>query len=191
MGKTQLKKAFHSKTYVIGASKLKIILWYIINMLFIKSGLIPYSNIIVSILRLFGAEIGIDVRIKPCIDIKYPWKLKLGDHSWLADCYIENLEKVSIGKNVCVSQKAMLLTGNHNFRSPSFDLITSPIILEDGVWIGAKAIVCPGITVQSHAVLTVASVATKDMEGYFIYQGNPAVRTKARIIAASPLFKNA
>ena len=188
MGKTQLKKAFHSKTYVIGASKLKIILWYITNMLFIKSGLIPYSNIIVSILRLFGAEIGIDVRIKPCIDIKYPWKLKLGDHSWLADCYIENLEKVSIGKNVCVSQKAMLLTGNHNFRSPSFDLITSPIILEDGVWIGAKAIVCPGITVQSHAVLTVASVATKDMEGYFIYQGNPAVRTKARIIAANPLF---
>ena len=191
MGKTQLKKAFHSKTYVIGASKLKIILWYITNMLFIKSGLIPYSNIIVSILRLFGAEIGIDVRIKPCIDIKYPWKLKLGDHSWLADCYIENLEQVSIGKNVCVSQKAMLLTGNHSFRSPSFDLITSPIILEDGVWIGAKAIVCPGITVQSHAVLTVASVATKDMEGYFIYQGNPAVRTKARIIAASPLFKNA
>ncbi|MET3114754.1 putative colanic acid biosynthesis acetyltransferase WcaF [Pedobacter sp. CG_S7] len=182
MIKTQLKKAFHTTSYNVGGSKFRIVLWYITNLFIFKSGIIPNSNILVTILRLFGAKIGIDVRIKPFIDIKYPWKLRVGDHSWLANCYIENLEEVIIGENVCVSQKAMLLTGNHNYKTTSFDLITSPIILEDGVWIGANATVCAGVTVKSHAILTVGSVATKDMERYFIYQGNPAVKTKARVI---------
>lgn len=78
----------------------------------------------------------------------------------------------------------MLLTGNHDYKKVDFDLITKPIMLEDGVWIGAKAIVCPGITAYSHAVLTVGSTATKDLEAYSIYQGNPAVKVKDRIIGA-------
>jgi putative colanic acid biosynthesis acetyltransferase WcaF len=180
MSKTQLRKAFNTSGYQIGASKLKMMTWYLTNLLVFKSGIIPFSSVLVKILRLFGAEIGNDVRIKPFIHIKYPWKLKLGDHSWLADCYIENLVEVNIGKNVCVSQKAMLLTGNHNYKLSSFDLMTRPIILEDGVWIGAKAIVTPGITVKSHAVLTAGSVANKDLESYSIYQGNPARKTKQR-----------
>ena len=182
MIKTQLKKSFKNTAYTAGGSKFKIALWYLTSLLVFKSGIIPYSTILVTILRLFGAKIGKDVRIKPSIDIKYPWKLSVGDHTWLANCYIENLDQVIIGKNVCISQKAMLLTGNHNYKITSFDLITGPIILEDGVWIGANATVCPGVIVQSHAILTVGSIATKDMESYFTYQGNPAVKTKARII---------
>ncbi len=76
----------------------------------------------------------------------------------------------------------MLLTGNHDFSIASFDLITKPITLEDGAWIGASAIVCPGITVKSHAVLTVGSIATKDLDPYCIYQGNPAIKIKDRVI---------
>lgn len=76
----------------------------------------------------------------------------------------------------------MLLTGNHNFTKSSFDLITQPIRIESGAWIGAKATVCPGVTVHSHAVLTVNSVATKDLEAYGIYQGNPGILVKIRHI---------
>ena len=76
----------------------------------------------------------------------------------------------------------MLLTGSHNYKKTTFDLITGSIILEDGVWIGAQAIVNHGITVASHAVLTTGSVATKNMEAYSIYQGNPAVKTRSRNI---------
>lgn len=151
-------------------------------MLFFRSGLIPVSSVLVFILRLFGAKIGKDVRIKPYIYIHYPWKLTIGDHSWLAECRIENLAAVIIGKNVCVSQNAMLLTGNHNYKSSDFDLITRPVVLEDGVWIGAKAVVCPGITAGSHSVLTVGSIATNNLETYSIYQGNPAVKVKDRVI---------
>lgn len=179
---TQLRKAFDKKGFKTGASGFKIALWYFTSFLFFRSGLIPFSSILVFLLRLFGAKIGKDVRIKPYVYIHYPWKLKIGDHSWLAECRIENLEEVTLGKNVCVSQQAMLLTGNHDYTSESFDLMTKPIVLEDGVWIGAKAIVCPGIIAQSHSVLTVASVATKNLERYGIYQGNPAVKIKERVI---------
>lgn len=182
MLKTRLKKDFDKKDFNPGASTLKLLLWYFTSVIFIRSGIIPFSSLIVFILKSFGAKIGKDVRIKPGIYVHYPWKLQIGDHAWLAECRIENLAVVNIGDNVCVSQKAMLLTGNHNYKSVNFDLITKPIILEDGAWIGANATVCPGITVKSHAVLTVGSIATKDLEPYSIYQGNPAVKVKDRVI---------
>ncbi|HEY0054479.1 MAG TPA: WcaF family extracellular polysaccharide biosynthesis acetyltransferase [Pedobacter sp.] len=179
---TQLKKAFDTKGFNHGASTFKVLLWYFVDALIFRSGIMPFSVVLVAILRLFGAKIGKDVRIKPFVHIKYPWRLTLGDHSWLADCYIENLAPVIIGKNVCVSQQAMLLTGNHNFKLSTFDLIVNGITLEDGVWIGAKATVCPGVTCKSHSVLAVGSVANKNLESYSIYQGNPAVKVKDRII---------
>jgi putative colanic acid biosynthesis acetyltransferase WcaF len=182
MKETQLHKAFDTKGFTHGASAIKVFLWYFADTLIFRSGIIPFSVILVSILKLFGAKIGKDVRIKPFVHIKYPWRLTLGDHSWLADCYIENLAPVVIGKNVCVSQRAMLLTGNHNFKKSSFDLIVKGITLEDGVWIGAQATVCPGVTCKSHSVLSVGSVATKDLEAYSVYQGNPAVKVRTRII---------
>jgi putative colanic acid biosynthesis acetyltransferase WcaF len=76
----------------------------------------------------------------------------------------------------------MFVTGNHNYKSPLFDLKLANIIVKDGVWLGAKSIVCPGVTCHSHAVLYVDSVATKDLEAYSIYQGNPAVKIKERVI---------
>lgn len=182
MLKTQLKKNFDKKDFSSGASTLKMVLWYFTSVAFIRSGIIPSSSLIVFILKLFGAKIGKDVRIKPGIYIHYPWRLTIGDYSWLAECRIENLAQVTIGDNVCVSQKAMLLTGNHNYKSVDFDLIVQPILLEEGSWIGANATVCPGITAKSHAVLTVGSIATKDLESYSIYQGNPAVKVKDRAI---------
>lgn len=180
---TQLRKNFDKKGFDPGASSLKIFCWYFTSLFFFRSGLMPMSSVLVFLLRLFGAKIGKDVRIKPYLYVHYPWKLVIGDHSWLAECRIENLAEVSIGKNVCISQQAMLLTGNHDYKKTGFDLITKPILLEDGVWIGAKATVCPGITVHSHAVLTVGSIATKNLEAYSIYQGNPAVKVKERTIS--------
>lgn len=180
--KVQLQKKFELGDYNHGASALKQLFWYFISALFFRSGLVPFSVVLVSLLKLFGAKIGKDVRIKPYIHIKFPWKLNLGDHSWLAECYIENLAPVIIGKNCCISQNATLMTGNHDYKSTTFNLITKSIILEEGVWIGANAIVCPGVTAHSHAVLSVGSIATIDLDAYGIYQGNPAVKVRERII---------
>lgn len=179
---TQLRKNFDQKGFDTGASGFKMFCWYFVSALFVRSGIIPSSGILVAILRLFGAKIGKEVRIKPGLYVHYPWRLKIADYSWIAECRIENLAHVTIGKHVCISQKAMILTGNHNYKASSFDLITLPIVLEDGAWVGANATVCPGVTLASHAVLTVGSVATKNLEPYSIYQGNPAVKVKDRVI---------
>ncbi|WP_426328030.1 WcaF family extracellular polysaccharide biosynthesis acetyltransferase [Pedobacter sp. R-06] len=182
LNKTQLYKNFNTGDFKIGASLLKQFLWYFTDVFFFKSRLMPSSSVLVFLLRLYGARIGKEVRIKPGIHIKYPWKLIIGDYSWLADCYIENLDLVRIGANCCISQNAMLMTGNHNYAKTSFDLITKPILIEDGVWIGAEAKVAPGLHLFSHAVLSMGSVATNDLEAYSIYQGNPAIKTRKREI---------
>lgn len=182
--KTQLHKNFDTGNFKVGASILKQFLWYFADVIFFKSRLMPVSAVLVTFLRLFGSRIGQEVRIKPGIHIKYPWKLEIGDYSWLADCYIDNLDQVKIGENCCISQQAVLITGNHNYSRTNFDLMTGPIVLEDGAWIGAAATVGPGVTLHSHAVLTMGSLANKDLLPYSIYQGNPAVKVKDRVIKA-------
>jgi putative colanic acid biosynthesis acetyltransferase WcaF len=179
---TSLKKDFDKGSFQVGASLLKVYSWYAVSTLLFKSGVLPFSSVMVGILRAFGARIGKDVRIKPGIHIRYPWKLVLGDHSWLADCYIDNLDFVTIGKNACISQQAMLMTGNHDYKSATFDLITGPIIIEDGVWLGAKSLISPGVCAGSHSVLTAGSTAIKNLEPFAIYQGNPAIKIRVRKI---------
>ncbi|MBC7572153.1 MAG: colanic acid biosynthesis acetyltransferase WcaF [Spirosoma sp.] len=163
----------------------KVVVWFIVNALFIKSYLPVPVSVKVMLLRWFGARIGTGCVVKPGVNIKYPWLLTVGNQVWIGEqVWIDNLSAVTIGNNVCLSQGAMLLTGNHNYRRSTFDLTTQHITLQDGVWIGAKAIVCAGVTCGSHAVLAVGSVATQSMNDYGIYQGNPAVFVRQRIISA-------
>lgn len=109
--------------------------------------------------------------------------MQIGDFTWIGEeTWIDNLGSVSIGSHCCLSQGAMLLTGNHNYKMPTFDLMVGEIHLEDGTWIGAKSIVCPGVSCGSHSVLAAGSVATHRLEPYTIYQGNPALAVKVRDI---------
>ncbi|HNU59950.1 MAG TPA: colanic acid biosynthesis acetyltransferase WcaF, partial [Aquaticitalea sp.] len=117
------------------------------------------------------------------VNIKYPWKLQVGNNCWIGEnVWIDNLGLVIIGDNVCLSQGAMLICGNHDYKKRTFDLIVGSITINEGAWIGAKAIVGPNTTVGSHAVLSLGSVASKNLEAYGIYRGNPAVKVKQRII---------
>lgn len=181
MGKTDLCK--YDNSWYHPGSKVVGIVWYFVNVIFFVSHINPSSGFKKWLLWLFGANVGRGVVIKPGVNIKYPWMLEIGDYSWIGEeVWIDNLTQVTIGSNVCISQGALLLCGNHNYKKSTFDLMTGEIKLEDGVWIGAESVVCPGVTCKSHSVLTVGSVATKDLEAYSIYQGNPAQKVKDRII---------
>ena len=165
------------------ANKAKIMSWYFVNIFIFKIMLPIPSSLKVKILRLFGSVVGESVVIKPNVNIKYPWFLEIGDNCWIGEgVWIDNLAQVTIGNNVCLSQGSYLLTGSHDYKKEAFDLILGEIILEDGVWIGAKATVCPNVTCKSHSVLAVGSVATKDLDVYGVYQGNPAVFKRKRQI---------
>ena len=160
----------------------KRMLWHYVNIIFFRSGFFPFYSIKVFLLKLFGAKVGKGVCIKPFVNIKYPWLLSIGNEVWIGEnVWIDNMAYVLIKNNVCISQGACLLTGNHDYKKSAFDLLTGKITLEEGVWIGAQAIVCPGITCKSHSVLSVASVATRNLEPYCIYRGNPAVKVRDRI----------
>jgi len=182
MQKTDLK-SYNNSPYHPGGSVLKRILWHYINGIVFKTSLFPVYGLKIALLRLFGAKIGQQVEIKPNVNIKYPWNLTIADEVWIGeDVWIDSLVMVTIGSNVCISQGTMILTGSHNYKKTSFNLITGEVVFEDGVWIGAKAVVNQGITIGSHAVLTTGSIATKNLEPYSIYQGNPATKIRQRII---------
>jgi len=181
MAETDLS-SFDNGWYKPG-NKLKIILWYFVNILFFKSSIIPSSSLKRFLLKMFGAKIGNGVVIKPSVNIKYPWKLMIGDHTWIGEnVWIDNLDMVTIGSNVCISQGALLICGNHDYKKRTFDLTTKPITIENGAWIGARCTVTGGVTVYSHAVLSLGSKTSKNLEAYTIYSGNPAVAIRERVI---------
>lgn len=179
----QVNNSSYKTTIDIGASKPKQWIWYFMNIIFFKNSFNIISGIKVFLLRSFGAKLGKGVVIKPSVNIKYPWKLQVGNHSWIGEeVWIDNLSDVIIGDHVTLSQGAFLLTGSHDHTKQSFDFISSPIVLEDGVWIGAKAVVFGGVTCKSHSILGINSVAEKNLEPYIIYKGNPAIAVIERII---------
>jgi putative colanic acid biosynthesis acetyltransferase WcaF len=174
---------YNNSPFHPGGTAVKRVLWYYTNALFLKSSFVPSSGFKVFLLRIFGAKIGKGVIIKPGVNVKYPWHLSIGNQTWIGEnVWIDCLVPVTIGSNVCVSQGAVVLTGSHDYKKSTFDLITSGVILADGVWIGAGAMVNLGITAASHSILTSGSVATKNLDAYFIYQGNPAVKIRQRVI---------
>jgi putative colanic acid biosynthesis acetyltransferase WcaF len=158
-------------------------LWMVVSVLLFRHSLALGNGFKRFLLRLFGAKIGDGVIIKPGVRIKFPWKLSVGDHAWIGEgVWIDNLDSVTIKSHACISQEAMLVCGNHDYSKRGFDLITGGITVEIGAWIASRAIVGPGVTVGTHAVLTAGSVATKSLDPYGIYRGNPAIRTGTREI---------
>ncbi len=182
----QVDNSIYKVTIEIGASRLKQVSWYYINIFFFKSSVFALSALKILLLRLFGARLGKGVVIKPGVNIKYPWKLQMGEHCWIGEgVWIDNLSDVTIGNSVTLSQGALLLTGSHDHTKVSFDFISLPIVLEDGVWIGAKATVFGGVTCFSHSILGISSVADKNLQPYKIYKGNPATAVLTRTIYGS------
>ena len=162
------------------------VLWILVSGVFFQTWFPWPSALKRPLLRLFGANVGSGVVLKPRVTIKYPWKLTVGDHCWVGEnVWIDNLGQVTIGNHCCLSQGALLLCGNHNYKKPTFDLMVGDITLEDGVWIGARASVGPGVTCHSHSVLAMGSTATQDLEAWGVHQGSTKVMQKPRTILNS------
>ncbi len=180
--KTDLSK-YDKGDYSAGRNIIIRTLWYFTNVLFFLNPLNPFSSVKVFLLRCFGAKVGKGVNIKPSVNIKYPWRLTIGNNVWIGEkVWIDNLAEVEIGDNSCISQGAFLLTGNHDYSKSSFNLITKPIVIEEGVWICAKSTVYPNVVCKSHSVLLSNSVADSDLEEYSLCKGNPAKKIKNRKI---------
>lgn len=164
-----------------GRSKPCEMLWYLMKCFFFLSPLPWPTRLKCCILRWFGAKVGVGVNIKPRVNIHFPWKLELGDWCWIGEeVFILNFEPITIGAHVCVSQRAFLCGGNHDFRDPTFRYRNGPITVEDGAWVGAQVFVAPGVTIGNHTVITAASVVTHDQPSGMICSGSPCEAQKPR-----------
>ena len=117
------------------------------------------------ILRAFGAEIGTGVLVRHRVRIHWPWKLRVGSSSWIGEgTWILNLEPVSIGSNVCVSQDVLLCTGSHDRSSATFEFDNGPIDIGAGAWIAARATILRGVTIGDRATIGAQALVVTDVE---------------------------
>lgn len=150
-------------------------LWFCIGAPLLSARWLPGSAWRVWMLRWFGALIGGRCRIKPGLRVKFPWRLQVGNACWLAeDAWLDNLALITIGDRVCLSQGVYLCTGNHNFRSPDFDLVLGPITIGSDAWIAAGAVLAPGTRIGSGAIVGIGAVVSGSVPDGVIMRGNPA-----------------
>ena len=155
--------------------------WYFVSLLVFESAWFPFYGFKIRLLSLFGAKIGHGLIVKPKVYIKYPWMLEIGNNVWIGEgVRIDNLAKVIIESDVCISQNAFLLTGNHDYRSETFDLMIGSITIEDEVWVGASVVVCPNTTLKKGTVVGVGSVISGTTICDQVYRGNPALGIRPR-----------
>ena len=152
---------FDNSDFDRGASRFKEILWvFFRGLFFLPSFPIP-TAVRVWLLRCFGARIGKSVVIRSRVNITFPWRLEIGDFVWIGEeVLILCLADVKIGANVCISQRAFLCTGSHNFSKSTFDLLTQPITIHDHSWIAATAFVGPGSNVPQGTLVKAGEVIT-------------------------------
>lgn len=102
-------------------------------------------------------------------------QLVIGNHTVVNDrCRLDNRAGIEIGSNVSISSEVIIFTATHDYNSPSFAAIWRPVIINDYAWIGARAIIMPGVTIGEGAVIGAGSVVTRSVPSYAIASGSPA-----------------
>jgi putative colanic acid biosynthesis acetyltransferase WcaF len=158
-----------------GAPRWKEAAWTLVRFLFFQNAFPWPSPLRCALLRAFGAKIGRGVVIRANVNVSFPWRLTIGDHVWIGeDVGILTLAPVTIKSNVCISQRAYLCTGSHNFRRKDFELQVAPITVREGSWIAAASFIAPGVEIGSGAVVSAGSVVFKNVPPNTWVRGNPA-----------------
>lgn len=163
--------------------KIKSRLWGLVNATIFRWSLFFMRKYRISILKLFGAKIDWSCSIDRTATIIDPWNLTMGERSSIGEyACIRCRDKITIGKNCCIGRDVYLLTASHNISSPTFDMITAPITINDYVWIATRSTVGKGVTIGEGAVVAAESNVIKSIAPWSIVGGNPAKFIKERII---------
>lgn len=149
-------------------------LWWIVQSLFFHPSPQFFYGWRRFLLRAFGARVGKGVLIRPSATVTYPWKLTIGDFSWVGDqATLYTLGEITIGSNTVVSQHCYLAAASHDYTVPTFDIYASPIHVESEAWLAAHVFVGPGVTVGRGAVVGARSVVLKDIPPLTVCAGHP------------------
>lgn len=164
-----------------GKPKLIVQLWWIIYALFFR----PSPQVLYGwrrfLLKCFGAKIGKNVIVRPSAQITYPWKVKIGDYSWIGDdVVLYSLGEIEIGSNTVISQRSYICTGSHDYTKTDFPIYAEKIIIEDQCWLATDVFIAPGTTIKKGTVVGARSSVFKSLDSFSIYAGSPAKFIKKR-----------
>jgi len=179
--KYQKLKSFKLPENFRGKSKFVVQLWWLVQGTFFRLSPQFMYGWRRFLLRLFGAKIGESVLIRPTVKIIYPWKLTIGNWSWIGDdVNLYCMADINIGKNCVISQKSYLCTGSHDYTKSTFDIFAKPIIINDEAWIASDVFIALGVTIGSGTIVGIRSTVNKDLPPKMICYGNPAKAIKPR-----------
>jgi len=164
-----------------GKSAIYVQLWWIVETLLFKPSPQVFYKWRCFLLRRFGAEIGKNVIIRPSVTITYPWKVKIGDYSWIGDdVVLYSLGDIEIGSNTVISQKSYICAGTHDYTEIDFPIRGEKIIIEDECWLATDVYVAPGIKIGKGTVVGARSSVFKDLPEGKVCIGSPAKVIKDR-----------
>jgi len=158
-----------------GRSPIVCQLWWVVQAsLFRWSPQFAYG-FRVGLVRVFGGTIGKGVKIRPTVTLTYPWKVMIGDYSWIGDdVVLYSLGDIRIGSNTVISQKSYLCAADHDSATLSFPLRARPISVGGQVWIAADVFLGPGVSVADGVIIGARSSVFSDLPPGVIAMGSPA-----------------
>lgn len=181
MKEIQNLKLYKTPKNFRGKSKVIVQLWWIVQALLFNLSpqfLYGWRRFL---LRSFGAKIGKDVIIRPSVKVTYPWKVSIGDYSWIGDdVVLYSLGNITIGSNTVISQKSYICTGTHDFNKIDFPIFGYDINIKDQCWLATDVFVAPGITINEGTVVGARSTVLEDLKPFSVYVGSPVKWIKKR-----------
>ncbi|NET61984.1 MAG: colanic acid biosynthesis acetyltransferase WcaF [Symploca sp. SIO2E6] len=168
-------RKYDQSWYDRGRPSWLVFLWWLVQAIAFPLSPHPLNGFRSWLLRLFGAKIGKKVVIRPTSRFTYPWKVKIGDYSWIGDDVVfYSLDKIQIGSHCVISQKCYLCTGSHDIQDPAFGLMTAPIKIGNGVWVTTDCFVAPGVQIGANSVIGARSSVLGNIPAQWVCWGTPA-----------------
>lgn len=167
-------RRYDPRGFVRGRPGWVVMLWWLVQAIAFPLTLHSHHAPRRALLRLFGAKIGRGVVIRPTARFTYPWKVEIGDYSWVGeDVVFYSLAPISVGAHCVISQKTYLCTGSHDVTDPAFGLVTGAIAIGNGAWIAADCFIAPGVKIGANAVIGARSTVFHSMPAQALCWGSP------------------
>ena len=123
-------------------------------------------------LRLFGSTVGSRVIIRSGFKVLNPLNLKVGSDCWIGEeVWFINHEKITVGSDVCISQRSIICSGGHDYRSSTLEYAHKPVTIKDGAWVCLDAKVLPGVTIGECSVVSAGEIVRKSLPDYSMLVG--------------------
>lgn len=163
-------------------NRLRRLVWNVAYLLLYRLSPTPLHAWRSFLLRCFGATLGPNCHFYPAAKVWAPWNLMCADQVTAANgVEIYNPAPMRFGSHAIVSQGAYLCGATHDYNRQDFPLLAYEMHFGAYAWICARASVAPGVQVGEGAVLGMASVATRSLDAWTVYAGNPATPVRQRV----------